>query len=116
MQYILFSKMVKEFSIPRLIETLRYVGADGVDLAVRGEGVPPYAQWGLPWRERRGGDAAREGLQSFSHRRVPRPGASGADWRAAGPRVRHGRRLSIACRDQGFIVGEGRGRKSANGA
>lgn len=33
--YIFFSKMLKEQPIPRLIETLRYMGADGVDLCVR---------------------------------------------------------------------------------
>jgi sugar phosphate isomerase/epimerase len=35
MKYIFFSKMVKEQSIPQLIATLKRIGADGVDLAVR---------------------------------------------------------------------------------
>lgn len=39
MQFIFFSKMVREQPIPRLIETLRFIGADGVDLAVR-DGYP----------------------------------------------------------------------------
>src|SRR5437660_8551080 len=39
MQYIFFSKMVREQGIPRLIETLREIGADGVDLCVR-DGYP----------------------------------------------------------------------------
>lgn len=33
--YIMFSKMLKEQSIDQLIESLKFVGADGVDLAVR---------------------------------------------------------------------------------
>jgi len=39
MRYIFFSKMLKEQPIPRLIETLRHMGADGVDLCVR-DGYP----------------------------------------------------------------------------
>src|SRR5437762_1902798 len=35
MNYILFSKMVRELGIPQLIQTLKDVGADGVDLCVR---------------------------------------------------------------------------------
>jgi sugar phosphate isomerase/epimerase len=35
MRYIFFSKMVREQPIPQLIETLKRIGADGVDLAVR---------------------------------------------------------------------------------
>src|SRR5687768_5116137 len=35
MQYIFFSKMVREQGIPRVVETLKSIGADGVDLCVR---------------------------------------------------------------------------------
>lgn len=35
MRYVFFSKMVREQPIPRLIATLRHVGVDGVDMAVR---------------------------------------------------------------------------------
>ncbi len=39
MRYVFFSKTVKEQPIPRLIETLKSIGADGVDLTVR-DGYP----------------------------------------------------------------------------
>lgn len=39
MRYVFFSKMVKEQPIPRLIETLKVIGADGVDMTVR-DGYP----------------------------------------------------------------------------
>jgi sugar phosphate isomerase/epimerase len=41
MRYVFFSKMVREQSIPRLIETLQRLGADGADLCVR-EGYPVH--------------------------------------------------------------------------
>lgn len=39
MQYVFFSKMVREFSVERLIDALHAIGADGVDLCVR-DGYP----------------------------------------------------------------------------
>jgi sugar phosphate isomerase/epimerase len=39
MHYVFFSKFVREFDIPRLIEALQYIGVDGVDLCVR-DGYP----------------------------------------------------------------------------
>lgn len=41
MHYVFFSKLVREYDIPRLIEALRYIGVDGVDLCVR-EGHPVH--------------------------------------------------------------------------
>ncbi|HXG23651.1 MAG TPA: hypothetical protein VNJ09_03775, partial [Chthonomonadales bacterium] len=39
MHYVFFSKLLREYDIPRLIEALRYTGVDGVDLCVR-DGYP----------------------------------------------------------------------------
>jgi len=39
MQYVFFSKMVKDQPIPKLIDTLKLIGADGVDMTVR-DGYP----------------------------------------------------------------------------
>src|SRR3989442_1204397 len=39
MQYIVFSKLLKNLSIDQLIDTLKSIGADGVDLCVR-DGYP----------------------------------------------------------------------------
>lgn len=39
MHYVFFSKLVREYDISRLIEALKYIGVDGVDLCVR-DGYP----------------------------------------------------------------------------